>query len=342
MRAVVVSKFGDPEVLEVMDVPAPRPGTGQVLVEVRAAGLNFADILARLGFYRGAPPRPFVPGIEVAGLVEALGEGVTGFTPGDRVLGFCAFGGYAEKVVLRAEALWKMPQDMGFPEAAALPVQYLTAWHGLFNLAHMEAGETLLVHAAAGGVGIACLQLARDLKAPLFATVGSREKLAAVAKERPDARVIFYREEDFASIVRRETGGIGVRVIMDSVGGRTFRRGWRVLAPGGRYVLFGAASAVSPGAVAKLGAAFRLLPMLSVSPLGMITSNRGLFGFNLFFLQDDPALLRSSFEKILSLRAQGVVAPRISLSLPFEKAAEAHRRVQERSTFGKVILTVNG
>lgn len=342
MRAVVVSRFGGPEVLEVKEIPAPRPGPGQILVETRAAGLNFADVLARLGVYKGAPPRPFIPGIEVSGLVESMGEGVTGFTPGDRVFGFCAFGGYAEKVVLKAEAAWKMPQDMGFPEAAALPVQYLTAWHGLFNLAHLQAGETLLVHAAAGGVGIACLQLAGDAGAKVFATVGSRDKLAVVLKDSPDARVIFYREEDFAPIVMRETGDRGVRVIMDSVGGKTFRRGWHILAPGGRYVLFGAASAVRPGAISKLGAALRLLPMLSVCPLRMVSSNRGLFGFNLLFLQEEVQLLRRSFEGILALRAKGVVSPRISLSLPLEKAAEAQRRLQERSTFGKVILTANG
>jgi synaptic vesicle membrane protein VAT-1 len=342
VKAVVVSRFGGPEVLGVKDVPAPRPGPGQLLIEVRAAGLNFADVLARLGVYKGAPPRPFIPGIEVAGLIEAMGEGVTGFSPGDRVLGFCAFGGYAEKAVLNALTAWKMPPDMGFPEAAALPVQYLTAWHGLFNLAHIQPGESLLIHAAAGGVGIASLQLSRDLNATVFATVGSREKLATVVKERPDARVIFYREQDFRAVILRETEGKGVRVIMDSVGGRAFARSWRILSPGGRYVLFGAASAVKPGAISRVGAAIRLLPMIAVSPLGMISSNRGLFGFNLFFLQDDPALLRDSFERILALRAKGVVAPRISLSLPLEKAAEAQKRLQERSTFGKVVLTVNG
>lgn len=342
MKAVVVSRFGNPECLEVREVPEPRPGPGQILVEVRAAGVNFADVLARLGVYKGAPPRPFVPGIEVAGLVEAVGEGVTGFTPGDRVLGFCAFGGYAEKAVLRAEAAWKMPPDMGFPEAAALPVQYLTAWHGLFHLAHLQAGETLLVHAAAGGVGIACLQLGRDAGATVFATVGARDKLPIVLKECPEARVIFYREEDFAPIIRRETGGKGVRVIMDSVGGKHFHRGWHLLAPGGRYILFGAASAVKPGAISRIGAAFRLLPMWFVCPLRMVTANRGIYGFNLFFLQEEGVLLRQAFDRLLTLRSRGVVVPRISLSLPLEKAAEAQQRLQDRTTFGKVILTANG
>ena len=342
MKAVVVTRFGGPEALQVRDVPAPRPGSGQLLVEVRAAGVNFADVLARLGVYKGAPPRPFVPGIEVAGLVEAVGEGVVGFSPGDRVLGFCAFGGYAEKAVLRAEAAWKMPADMGFPEAAALPVQYLTAWHGLFHLAHLQEGETLLVHAAAGGVGLACLQLGRDAGAVLFATVGARDKLPVVLKEAPEARVIFYREEDFAPIIRRETGGRGVRVVMDSVGGKHFHRGWHLLAPGGRYVLFGAAAAVTPGAISRIGAALRLLPMWAVCPLRMVTAIRGLYGFNLFFLQEEAALLRGAFDRILALRARGVVAPRISISLPLEKASEAQQRLQDRTTFGKVVLTVNG
>ena len=200
--------------------------------------------------------------------------------------------------------------------------------------------DTVLVHAAAGGVGVACLQLLNPTGARVFATVGSDSKARVVLEECPRAQVILYTKEDFAKAIRRETGGRGVDVVMDSIGGDTFRKSWDLLGPYGRHVLFGAAAAVRPGAIARLGALWRLRRMMFVSPLAMLDRNRTLSAFNLYHLAGRPDVMNEAMEALLSLRARGLVKPRVGLSLPLEKAAEAHRRMQERQTTGKVVLTV--
>ena len=340
MKSIVVPKFGSPDVMLLAEGPDPEPGEGEIRIAVKSAGVNFADVLARLGVYKAAPKPPFTPGIEVSGEVERLGSGVKGFSVGDRVVAFCEFGGYAEKAVAAASATVKIPPEMGYAEASAILVQYLTAHYGLFRLAGLRRGEALLVHAAAGGVGIACLQLCKEAGVKLFSTVSTTEKEAVVKKEFPAARVIRYEDEDFSEVLLKETGGRGADVVMDSVGGKVFRKGWNSLAPGGRYILFGAASAVRGDSISKLGAMWRLLPMSFVMPLRMISENRGLLCFNLFFLAGERDLFAASMEEIFGLWRRGVVKPRVSLALPLEKATEAHRRLQGRSTFGKLILTV--
>lgn len=340
MRAVVVKRHGDVSVFSIEERPEPQPGPGQVRIAVKAVGVNFADVLSRLGVYKAAPKPPFIPGIEVAGLVEELGEGVSEPARGQRVMAFCAFGGYAEKVVIPASYAMAVPEAMTWPEAAAFPVQYLTAYHGLFQLAHVRRGDTVLLHAAAGGVGVACLQLLRHSGARVFATVGSDSKVQVVKEEYPDARAIVYTDEPFDAAVRREAGELGVDVVMDSVGGDVFGRSWRLLRPYGRYVLYGAAAAVRPGSIAKLGALWRLRRMLLVSPLAMIDANRTLSAFNLFHLADRQDILREAAGVLVELYATGVIRPRVGLALPLEKVAEAHRRMQSRQTIGKVVLTV--
>jgi len=339
MRAIVARKNGDPGVLEVRQLPDPSPAPGQILVAVKAAGVNFADVLARLGLYEAAPRPPFVPGIEVAGVVERAGEGVSGFKAGDRVMSFCPFGGYAEKVAVSALYAMQIPAGVTFSEAAAFPVQYLTAYHALFQVAHVRKTDCVLVHAAAGGVGIACLQLLKVTGARVFATVGSDSKAGVVKEENPSARAIVYTREDFSKIIRDEAGGVDV--VVDSIGGEIFRKSWMLLRPFGRHVLIGAAGAIKPGTVSKLGALWRLRAMLFVAPLAMIGKNRTLSAFNLFTMADRQNLLREAAEELLSLYAVASIKPRVGLALPLEKAAEAHRRLQERQTVGKVVLTVS-
>jgi|WetSurMetagenome_2_1015567.scaffolds.fasta_scaffold18115_5 synaptic vesicle membrane protein VAT-1 len=340
MKAMVVRKHGDVDQFELREVPDPAAGAGQLLVSVKAAGVNFADVLSRLGIYKAAPKPPFVPGIEVAGTVEALGPGVSGYAVGDRVMSFCTFGGYAEKVAVPAAFATKIPPEMTFNEAAAFPVQYLTAYHGLFQLAHVRDADTVLVHAAAGGVGIACLQLLAPTRARVLATVSSEAKAKIVREECPRAIPINYADEDFAKAILRENSGHGIDVVMDSIGGDTFRKSWNLLRPFGRHVLFGAAAAVKPGAIAQLGALWRLRRMLIVFPLAMLDQNRTLSAFNLYHLAERPDVMNEAMDALLALRAKGVIKPRVGLSLPLEKAGEAHRRMQERQTIGKVVLTV--
>lgn len=339
MKAVVIPRYGDPSVLEVRDLPEPAPAPGLLRVQVRAVGVNFADVLSRLGIYKAAPKPPFVPGLEVAGVVEEVGEGVRTLRAGERVMAFCPFGGYAEKAVVPEDFAFPIPDDMGFPEAAAFPVQYLTAWYALHEAAHVQRGETVLVHAAAGGVGVAALQLLREMGTSVFATVGSEQKAAVVQEENPHAVPILYLKEDFAQRIRRETGA-GVDVVLDSVGGEVFRKSWNLLNPYGRHVLFGAASAVKPGAIARLGALWRLRAMWLVSPLAMLDRNRTLSAFNLYYMRSRSGLFREAADRMLDMRARGLLKPRVGLALPLEKAAEAHLRLQERRTVGKVVLTV--
>ena len=341
MRAMVVRRHGDVSALELRQLAEPPAAPGQILVSVKAAGVNFADVLARLGLYKAAPKPPFIPGLEVAGVVEKAGEGVTAYKAGDRVMAFCPFGGYAEKVAVSESYAMRIPAGVTFSEAAAFPVQYLTAYHALFQLAHARKTDTVLVHAAAGGVGIASLQLLRITGSAVFATVGSDSKATVVKEENPAARTIVYTREDFSKVIREETGGHGIDVVLDSVGGETFRKSWNLLRPYGRYVLLGAASAVRPGAISKLGALWRIRSMLLVSPLTMIDKNRTLSAFNLFHLADRQDLLREAAEELLSLYSAGSIKPRVGLALPLEKAAEAHRRLQERATVGKVVLTLS-
>jgi synaptic vesicle membrane protein VAT-1 len=340
MNAIVVARHGDVSVLQLRAVPDPAPGPGEVGIRVKAAGVNFADVLARLGIYKAAPPPPFVPGIEVAGIVEAPGSPTPGFHPGDRVMAFCRFGGYAERVAVPESFAMAVPAKMTFEEAAGFPVQYLTAYHGLFQLARVSKRNTVLIHAAAGGVGTACLQLLQTVGSRVFATVGDEAKVQVVRSTSPAARVVVYTEEDFAAVIRRETDGRGVDVVMDSVGGDVFRKSWDLLAPAGRHVLFGAAAAVRPGAIARLGAAWRLRKMLAVSPLTMIEKNRTLAAFNLYHLAERADLMQDATGALFRLYQEGAIRPRIGLVLPLDQAAEAHRLLQSRRTTGKVILTV--
>jgi len=340
VKAIVVAKYGDVSVLHTCTVADPQPGPGQIAIRVRAAGVNFADVLARLGIYKAAPPPPFIPGIEVAGIVD-VANGTDRFASGDRVMAFCKFGGYAERVAVPAAFAMSVPPAMTFEEAAAFPVQYLTAYHGLFQLAHVRPSDTVLVHAAAGGVGVACLQLLQPVGSRLFATVGSEAKVQLVRKIAPDARAIVYTQQDFAAIIRAETGGRGVDVVMDSVGGEVFGPSWDLLAPVGRHILFGAAAAVRPGAIARLAALWRLRKMLTVCPLLMIEKNRTLAAFNLYHLAERADLMQEAITALMQLYQDKVTRPYIGLTLPLEQAAEAHQRLQSRQTVGKIILTVS-
>ncbi len=235
MRAVAIRRAGPPETLETIDAPEPSAGAGQVVIRVRRAGVNFADVLARQGIYPDAPKMPFVPGYEVSGVVASVGAGVTGVRGGERVAAFTRFGGYAECAVADARFAVTLPAGMDFSTGAAVPVNFATAFHCLFHTGSLLPGDRVLVHAAAGGVGLAAVQMAKGAGAIVFGTAGSPEKvrfLRAFGVDHP----VDYRSEDFVEVVRRATGGEGVDVILDSSGGRTIAQDLRVLRPGGRIV----------------------------------------------------------------------------------------------------------
>ena len=339
MRAVFVTRKGGPAVLEIREVAAVAPGPGQVRVRVKAIGLNFADVLARLGVYTGTPRAPFVPGLEFSGIIDEVGQGIASSRTGERVMAVTKFGSHAELVAVDALRAVRMPDSMSFEEGAAFPVNYLSAHCGIVHLGRLQPGERLLVHAAAGGVGIATVQLARHIGAELFCTAGSDTKIGFL-RGLGVAHAINYSREDFAAAVRRLTGGYGVDVVMDAVAGRFFRPGWNLLAPMGRYVIFGMASVSGKGGLNYLRAARHLLALPRILPLSLVASNRTLAGFHLGTLDASHAYFRTAMSAILDLHARGVLRPFVGATFPFERIREAHAHLQSRGSIGKVVVTL--
>lgn len=339
MRAAVVTRKGGPEVLEIRELPATQPGPGEVRVRVKAIGLNFADVLMRLGVYTGTPGTPFVPGLEFSGVIERVGDGVDTFRGGEPVMAVTRFGSHAELVTLDAQRVMRLPAQMSFEEGAAFPVNYLSAHCGLVHLGRLRRGERLLLHAAAGGVGIASIQLARHIGAEIFGTAGSAAKVELI-RGMGVQHAINYRVDDFAVEVRRRAGEHGIDVVMDSVAGRIFRPGWHLLAPMGRYIIYGMASVSGAGGLNYLRAAWEWLALPRIQPLQMVAANRTLAGFHLGTLDPAHPYFRAAANEILALYEHGVLRPFIGATFPFEKIREAHAHLQSRASTGKVVVTI--
>lgn len=335
MRQVWITRAGGPEVLEVREAEDPRPGPGQLRIRVRAAGVNFADTMARVGLYPDAPKIPCVVGYEVAGAVDAVGEGVDPRRAGERVLATTAFGGYSDVVCVPAALALPFPARLSFAEAASIPVVWLTAWHMLVGLGNLHAGQRVLVHAAAGGVGTAALQIARRLGAQVIGTAsaGKHARLRELGLD----HAIDYRAQDFEAEVRRITSGGGVHIALDAVGGRSFRKSYRSLAPTGKLMMFGASSAVRERR--SVGAALRMLAGMPVFfPLPMMQENKGVFGVNMGHLWDHADLLTGYLREILGGFERGDFRAVLDQEVPFAEAPRAHRRLSARENFGKVVL----
>jgi synaptic vesicle membrane protein VAT-1 len=337
VKAWIVTKYGGPDVLSLVDWPTPAPGPGMLLVRIRAIGLNFADLFGRMGIYPMTPPAPFVPGLEFAGEIVAMGEGVIDLHPGMRVMGYSRHGSHAEFVAVSAQNVIPVPDGMSEEEAAAFTVTALTAYHGMVTIANVREGEKVLIHAAAGGVGLAMVQLGRHLGAELFATAGTDEK-CRLATGHGAQHTINYRASDFAAGVRRITGGGGVDVVQDSVGGRVFRRGWGLLNSMGRYVLFGLADATGPGGLNKFRAAFALGRMGFLLPSPFVQENRTFAGFNLGTVVGKEKILREEAAAITGLYRKGALRSVIGRTFPFAQMVEAHRFLQGRQSVGKVVV----
>jgi NADPH:quinone reductase-like Zn-dependent oxidoreductase len=309
-----------------------------VRITVGAAGVNFADVMARLGLYPDAPPLPAVVGYEVAGVVDAVGSNDVPFRPGDRVFAFTRFGGYASSVVVPATFVYPTPPMLSDIEAAAIPVNYLTAFVALETIAHVNAGDTVLIHGAGGGVGIAATQIAKQRGATVIGTA-SAIKLDAIRSFGVD-HPLDHRHTDVAAEVRRLTAGRGVDVVLDPIGGRSVRISYELLAPLGRLVVYGA-SALASGERRNLWRVVRtLVAMPSFKPLSLMNRNRGVFGLNLGHLWSETDRLRRAADTLLSGFEAGQLRPVVAKTFPLDKAADAHRYIQSRSNIGKVILTV--
>lgn len=320
MRAVVITERGEPEVLKVRDWPEPELGAGQVRVDVAAAGVNFADVMARMGFYPDAPEPPCVVGYEVAGTVAELGAGVEGVEVGQRVFSGTRFGGYAEHVVIPASHAVPLPTGMSFEQATAIPVNYATAWAGLIRYGALWPGERVLIHAAAGGVGIAATHIAREHGAEVWGTA-SAEKHDAIRGFGVE-HAIDYRQEGW------DEGLPGFDVVLDGVGGSNFKRSYDLLRPGGRLVAIGSAGVVSGDVKMPR---FRIMDQMFES--------KSVVGVNVLRLWDNWDSQEMPWVEPLSeLLERGQLQPVVAATVPFDDAPEAHRMLVERRNVGKVVL----
>ena len=321
MRVIEVNSYGDRGVLEYGERSRPEPGEGEVRIEVRAAGINFADIMQRRGQYHGGPEPPYVPGMEVAGVVDAAGEGV-GREVGEEVVAMVDGGGYAEYAVADAAGLLPVPDGLPFEEAAGFPVQFLTARNCLHEWGGLEEGESVLIHAAAGGVGTAAVQLADHAGAEIFGTASTQAKLDRAAELGCD-HPINYEQEDFVAAVDEQTAH-GVDLVLDSVGGETTQRSLEALTHFGRMVVFGAASGM-PGR-----------PQTD----DILFGNYRIIGYHLGrALQLRPMEVMAAVPELSGMLESGALEVQFDRSFDLDAVADAHEYIESRQSIGKVVLT---
>jgi NADPH:quinone reductase-like Zn-dependent oxidoreductase len=343
MRAMVVRRYGSPQVFESRELPDPSLEMGDVLIRVQTVGINFADLLQRMGIYPGTPKAPFVPGLEIAGVIERVSSGpsVAGeerFAAGDRVVAFTRFNAYAELVATSTQSVYRLPAGMPFDDAAAIPVNYLTAYHSMFQMGNLQLGDRILVHGAAGGVGIAAVQLAKARRLVIFGTAGpsKQDYLRGVGVDHP----IDYTREDFVGVVRRIAPD-GIEMVMDPIGGKSFARSYRCLGSTGRLVIYGFSTAAGPkGKRSLLRAAKALAQTPRFHPLKLMRDNTSVIGVHLGHLEQRGALLRAELDELFRMYGAGEIKPVIGKKFPLAEAAAAHRYIHNRQNIGKVILTV--
>jgi NADPH:quinone reductase-like Zn-dependent oxidoreductase len=342
MRAVVLTGHGGPEVLQVQERPDPAVGPGEVRIDVKAAGINFADTMARVGLYPEAPKPPCVLGYEVAGAVESVGTGVDAVKLGDRVMAGTRFGGQASMVSVPEGQVIPLDDSFSYEQGAAFPVNYSTAYVALVIMGGLREGERALIHAAAGGVGISATQIARSRGAEIFGTASAskHEAISAQGVDHP----IDYRTTDFEQEVRRITDGEGVDLIMDATGPTNFRKDYRLLREGGRLIMYGASElATQQGrSIPTLARNLMRMPMATMpwwKSLSILSENKGVFGLNMLAWQD-----REGLDRVIEPLSKEVeertikIDPVVAEAFPFERAGDAHRFIAERRNIGKVVL----
>jgi NADPH:quinone reductase-like Zn-dependent oxidoreductase len=330
MRAVVITKHGGPEVLQVQERADPPIGPGQVRIAVAASGINFADVMARMGLYRDAPKTPCVVGYEVAGTVLELGEGVESLAHGQRVLAGTQFGGYASQVVVAAEDVVLLPERLSFEQGAAIPVNYGTAWAALIGYGVLAPGERVLIHSAGGGVGIAATQIAKRAGAEVVGTASpaKHERIRELGVD----RAVDYTRTGW----ERDVGTFDV--ILDAVGGKSFRTSYSLLRPGGRLVAFGASAVVS-GERKSVATALRAVArMPRFNLLKQMQESKAVIGLNMLTLWKDRGSLRPWIEPLQEMLDDGTIAPVVAGDFAFEEAGAAQTMIVERRNVGKVVL----
>ena len=336
MRRVFITRTGGPEVLELSDAPDPLPGHGALRIRVKAAGVNFADIMARKGLYPDAPKLPAVVGYEVSGVVDAVGPGTPEDWLGKEVVALTRFGGYADTVVAPLEQVFVKPARLTHAECAAIPVNYLTAWQLMVVMGALAEGETVLIHNAGGGVGLAAIDIGRRRGARLIGTAspGKHEFL----RSRGLDAAIDYTQTNWLPEVMRLTGGQGVELILDPLGGGHWRKSYKALRATGRLGMFG----VSDAAASGLPWPFNLLSVAAsmpwFHPISLMNANKAAFGVNVGHLWDEGAKVRAWASTLLAGVAEGWVRPHVDRTFPLDAAGEAHAYIEARRNKGKVVL----
>ncbi|MFN8311076.1 MAG: zinc-binding dehydrogenase [Chitinophagales bacterium] len=337
MKAAVLVKTGAPETaFSIQERPMPNPSEGEILVKVEGFGLNFADVMARLGQYQDAPPMPSVIGYDIVGTVEAIGGTSTRFKKGDRVTALTRFGGYAEYAVADERAAAIIAADMPVGEATALTTQYCTAYYLAAVITNLFPGDKVLIHSAAGGVGTALLQYAKHIGCEIFATAGSDSKVE-ILKKAGAHHAINYSTHDFADEVKRITGGKGVDVIFDAVGGSYVKKGFGILGSGGRILCFGAADLSDRNIISRIGAA---LAFGIYHPVQFMLGSKSMMGINMLRIAENkPEALQYCLKKVVQLYSEGVFKPHVGGVFPVTELSKAHALLEGRGSTGKITVT---
>ncbi len=333
MKAVIVTKHGDPDKMEIQDVSMPIPGPNEICIKVSKAGINFADILSRMGLYPGAPKPPFTPGMEVSGTIHELGPDVEGFEVGDRVVGSGTNGGYAEYTVSNCKGVFKIPKDVSFEVAASFPAVYLTSYLMIIHPGDLQPGESILIHGAAGGVGLASIELAKIAGAKTIFGTCSPSKHEFIQER----GVLPVDKDNFLAEIMQWTDDKGVDLVLDPIGGEHLLQSYRCLGSGGRVCSFGI-SDMAPGK--KRSHWHRIKSWLSFpkfDPLKMMTSNRGVFGIHLGRWKNWEHLDKAR-KDLMGWISEGKISPHVDKVFPFEKVSDAHHYIQDRKNIGKVLL----
>lgn len=339
MRQIVNTANGDHKVLEVQEAPDLHPNTDELIIEVEASGLNFADILARKGQYPDAPDKPCVMGYEVSGRVSSVGTTIDDDWAGKEVVAFCRFKGQAEQVCVKERQVYEKPSRLSFVEAAALPVNYITAWVLLNVMGSLHESESILIHNIGGGVGMAALDIAQHIGATTYGTASQHKH--DFLKERGLDHAIDYRNNDWFKVIMDLTGGRGVDLIADPLGGREWKRSYKALRATGRLGMFGISSAhtESKGGIKAYWDMLKtVVQMPFFHPLSLLNNNRGVFGINLGHLWHEQEKAISWIEGILEGVEEGWINPHVDTTFSFDEVAEAHRYIEQRKNIGKVIL----
>lgn len=336
MRQIVTTTNGGIAVLKVEEAPDPKPSAGDVLIRVRAAGLNFADILARQGLYPDAPKKPCVMGYEVSGIVESVGAGVDEKLIGKAVVALTRFGGQSELIKVKATQIFEKPESLSFEQAAAIPVNYLTAYALLAVMGSLQPGESVLIHNAGGGVGLAALDIAKRLSATTYGTAspGKHE----VLRERGLDHAIDYRNKDWLVELMRLTDNRGVELIIDPLGGGHWKKSFQALRATGRLGMFGISTASADGLKGKLGMLKAAWQTPWFHPFGLLNKNKGVFGLNLGHMWHEPDKVSEWMKVILEGVSEGWIRPHVDKSFAFNDAGAAHSYLEARKNIGKVVL----